>query len=42
MAKDPRSIYEAATEEEGAEALSDFSAKWDKRYPHVSGSWKKN
>ena len=37
-----RFIYEAATEEEGAAALEEFSEKWDKRYPHVSVSWKKN
>lgn len=42
MAKDLRFIYEAATEEEGSAALADFSEKWDKRYPHVSASWKKN
>jgi transposase-like protein len=42
MAKDLRSIYEAATEEDGAAALEEFAEKWDKRYPHVSVSWKKN
>jgi transposase-like protein len=42
MATDLRSIYEAATEEEGKAALDDFSEKWDKRYPHISASWKKN
>jgi putative transposase len=42
MAKDLRLIYEAATEEEGAAALDEFAEKWDKRYPHVSVSWKKN
>ncbi|MGD8540063.1 MAG: IS256 family transposase [Candidatus Aminicenantes bacterium] len=42
MAKDLRLIYEAATEEEGSSALDDFAEKWDKRYPHVSASWKKN
>ncbi len=42
MAKDLRSIYEAATEEDGAAALQEFAEKWDKRYPHVSVSWKKN
>ncbi|MCJ7582557.1 MAG: transposase [Candidatus Aminicenantes bacterium] len=40
--KDLRFIYEAATEEEGAAALEQFSQKWNKRYPHVSISWKKN
>jgi transposase-like protein len=42
MAKDLKQIYTAATEEEGAAALEEFSEKWDKRYPHVSVSWKKN
>jgi len=42
MAKDLRRIYEAATEEEGAAALDDFSEKWDKRYPHISASWRRN
>ena len=42
MAKDLRSIYEAATEKEGAAALEEFSEKWDKRYPHISASWRNN
>lgn len=42
MAVDLRRIYEASTEEEGAAALTEFSEKWDKRYPHVSASWKSN
>jgi transposase-like protein len=32
----------AATEEEGSAALDEFAEKWDKRYPQVSTSWKKN
>ena len=40
MAKDLRRVYEAATEKEGAAALEEFSAKWDKRYPHISASWR--
>jgi transposase-like protein len=40
MAKDLRRIYEAATEKDGAAALEDFSEKWDKRYPHISASWR--
>ena len=42
MAKDLRRIYEAATEKEGAAALEEFSEKWDKRYPHISASWRTN
>jgi putative transposase len=41
MATDLKLIYKAATEEEGSAALDDFAEKWDKRYPHVSASWKK-
>ena len=42
MAKDLKFIYKAATEKEGSAALDDFAEKWDKRYPHISASWKKN
>jgi putative transposase len=42
MAKDLRAIYEAATEQEGAAALEEFAEKWDKRYPHISASWRAN
>jgi len=42
MAKDLRTIYEAATEQEGAAALDRFAEKWDKRYPHISASWRTN
>lgn len=42
MAKDLRTIYEAATEQEGAAALEKFAEKWDKRYPHISASWRTN
>jgi putative transposase len=42
MAKDLREIYEAATEQEGAAALDRFAEKWDKRYPHISASWRTN
>ncbi len=37
---DLRRIYEAATQKEGAAALEQFSEKWDKRYPHISASWR--
>jgi len=42
MAKDLRAIYEAATEQEGTVALEEFAEKRDKRYPHISASWKMN
>jgi putative transposase len=42
MAKDLRRIYKAATEQEGAAAVEEFSEKWDRRYPHISASWRSN
>ena len=42
MAKDLRAIYEAATEQDGAAALDQFAEEWDKRYPHISASWRTN
>jgi len=42
MAKDLRDICEAATEQDGAAALERFAEKWDKRYPHISASWRTN
>ena len=42
MAKDLRAIYEAVTEQDGAAALERFAEKWDKRYPHISASWRTN
>jgi putative transposase len=42
MARDLRQIYEAATEKDGAAALEEFAEKWDRRYPHISASWRAN
>lgn len=38
-AADLRKIYAAITVEEAETALTTFSEKWDKQYPHISQSW---
>lgn len=42
MAADLKQIYTAATEEQGKQALEEFSKTWDGKYPHISKSWKAN
>lgn len=42
IAKDLKPIYKASTEKEGLKNLELFSEKWDKKYPHISKSWKSN
>jgi len=42
LCADLKTIYTAATEREGAQALEDFAAKWDKKYPMISKSWRRN
>jgi putative transposase len=42
VAADLREIYTAATEEQGAKALDEFSHTWDEKYPYISRSWKSN
>lgn len=42
VAADLRKIYTAATEEQGLQALEEFSDTWDQKYPHISKSWKSN
>lgn len=37
---DLKLIYNAINEEEGLKALGDFAAKWDHKYPVISGIWK--
>lgn len=36
---DLKAVYEASTQEQAEIALSEFSTKWDKRYPAISRSW---
>ncbi len=42
LAKDLKEIYRAATVELAEDALSNFSKKWDKKYPMITKSWKNN
>lgn len=42
LSADLKSIYQAATEEQGRKNLENFSEKWDKKYPLISKSWKEN
>ena len=40
VAADLRLIYRAATEAEAEQALTAFEAKWDRKYPSISKSWR--
>ena len=40
VAADLKQIYRAATEAEAEQALRDFEAKWDRKYPSISKSWR--
>lgn len=40
VARDLRAIYAAPTAEAATEALDDFAAKWDARFPSISRSWR--
>lgn len=42
ITKDLKPIYKAAKEEEGLANLEKFSERWDKKYPHISKSWRSN
>lgn len=42
LSNDLKSIYKAATESEGVEALEKFEGKWRSRYPHIGRSWRNN
>ncbi|MCW8896062.1 IS256 family transposase [Sulfurimonas sp.] len=39
VAKDLKTIYTAATEEDGQLALTEFNDVWGKKYPHITLSW---
>ncbi len=39
---DLKRIYAAVDEESALNALEDFSEKWDKKYPKISESWRRN
>ncbi len=40
VAQDLKAIYRAVTEAEAEQALSDFEAKWDRKFPSISKSWR--
>jgi len=42
IASDLKEVYRSATVAQADTALLDFSAKWDKRYPMISKSWRSN
>jgi putative transposase len=42
VAANLRLVYTSFTEDEALAALSDFDAKWGKRYPHIAKSWQNN
>ncbi len=42
VAKDLKRVYTAATEELAKQELEAFSKEWNKKYPHIIKSWKKN
>ena len=39
---DLKRVYAAVDEESALNALDDFSEKWDKKYPKISESWRRN
>ena len=39
---DLKKIYSAPSEKSGLDALDEFAAKWDPRYPMISKSWRSN
>jgi putative transposase len=42
VAADLKQIYQAATLAQAEQALKDFGAKWDRKYPSISKSWRTN
>jgi len=42
LAGDLKKIYQAKTQEEAEDALTEFAEKWDKKYPHISQMWLKH
>jgi putative transposase len=42
VAADLKLIYRAATQAQAEQALKDFGAKWDRKYPSISKSWRAN
>jgi len=42
VATDLKRIYTSATAEEAEQRLTEFEAKWDKEYPPIGQSWRRN
>ena len=42
VATDLKLIYSSATEDEAERRLTEFEAKWDRRFPTISRSWRAN
>ena len=42
LCADLKTIYTAATEAQGLDALESFAEKWDSKYPMISKSWQNN
>lgn len=42
VARDLKSVYKAATEKEALSALEAFEKSWNKKYPHIATSWRRN
>ena len=42
VAKELKTVYTAATEEEAQSALLEFDELWGKKYPHITQSWTNN
>ena len=42
VARDLKSVYKAATEKEALSALEAFEKSWNKKYPHIAASWRRN
>jgi len=42
VARDLKGVYKAATEKEALSALEAFEKSWNKKYPHIAASWRRN
>jgi putative transposase len=42
VARDLKTIYTSATDTEAEQSLTEFSAKWDAKYPMIAKSWRSN
>jgi putative transposase len=42
VAQDLKNVYRAATAEQAEQALSEFAAKWERKYPTIAPIWQRN